>query len=54
MPPFVAHERIKQLYTWRDVARRTEIVYDMVEGQPQKDTTERLRRYLYNIVMCII
>ncbi|KAL5014898.1 hypothetical protein ScPMuIL_009168 [Solemya velum] len=45
MPPFETHERIKQLYTWKDVARRTEIVYNTVQKVGSRDLPYRLRRY---------
>ncbi|KAK3104858.1 hypothetical protein FSP39_011824 [Pinctada imbricata] len=45
VPPFEAHERIKKLYTWRDVARRTEIVYNREGKSPNKALTQRLERY---------
>merc|ERR1712168_1449558 len=28
LPPETCHEMIKEMYTWQDIARRTEIVYD--------------------------
>ena len=28
LPPETCHEMIKKMYTWQDIARRTEIVYD--------------------------
>ena len=29
--PIVMHEKIKTMYNWRDVARRTEIVYNRIK-----------------------
>ncbi|XP_045162408.2 phosphatidylinositol N-acetylglucosaminyltransferase subunit A-like [Mercenaria mercenaria] len=43
--PQEAHERIKNMYTWPNVARRTEIVYDMVHKLPERDLGTRVRRY---------
>ncbi|XP_063410123.1 phosphatidylinositol N-acetylglucosaminyltransferase subunit A-like isoform X2 [Mytilus trossulus] len=45
VPPFVAHNRIKLLYTWRDVAHRTERVYKRVADLVERETKERLSRY---------
>lgn len=46
VPPFEAHERIKKIYTWRDVAKRTEIVYNSVMNKVPNDSGERLARFL--------
>ncbi|VDH90319.1 phosphatidylinositol glycan, class A [Mytilus galloprovincialis] len=45
VPPFMAHNRIKLLYTWRDVAHRTERVYKRVADLVERETKERLSRY---------
>ena len=45
VPPFEAHERIKKIYTWRNVAKRTEIVYNMVMNDVPKDSGDRLSRF---------
>ncbi|KAL3861913.1 hypothetical protein ACJMK2_007925 [Sinanodonta woodiana] len=45
MPPFQIHERVKKLYTWPDVACRTETVYDRVHQLECRDLAARLRRY---------
>ncbi|KAJ7353784.1 hypothetical protein OS493_032369 [Desmophyllum pertusum] len=42
--PHVAHERIRTMYTWKNVARRTERVYDLVSTVPHVSFDERLRR----------
>ena len=42
--PYEAHERIKNMYTWPNVARRTEIVYDMVHELPDRDMSTRIKR----------
>uniref|UniRef100_A0A0E0LJ70 phosphatidylinositol N-acetylglucosaminyltransferase n=1 Tax=Oryza punctata TaxID=4537 RepID=A0A0E0LJ70_ORYPU len=44
--PHVMHLRMKKLYSWDDVAKRTEIVYDRAMQSPQTDLLERLPRYL--------
>ncbi|XP_060603415.1 phosphatidylinositol N-acetylglucosaminyltransferase subunit A-like [Ruditapes philippinarum] len=43
--PYEAHERIKNMYTWPNVARRTDVVYDMVHKLPDPDMSTRIRRY---------
>nr|XP_022342602.1 phosphatidylinositol N-acetylglucosaminyltransferase subunit A-like isoform X1 [Crassostrea virginica] len=45
VPPFEAHERIKKIYTWRNVAKRTEIVYNMVMNDVPKDSGDRLSSF---------
>ncbi|KAL9958833.1 hypothetical protein ACROYT_G035901 [Oculina patagonica] len=44
VPPDVAHERIRTMYTWENVARRAEKVYDLVRTVPHVSFDERLRR----------
>jgi len=44
VPPDEAHERIRTMYTWENVARRTESVYDVVSIVPHVSFDERLRR----------
>ncbi|KAL4221229.1 hypothetical protein ACF0H5_019493 [Mactra antiquata] len=43
--PLEAHERIKTMYTWPNVATRTEVVYDMVQTLPHRDKRTRINRY---------
>ncbi|XP_067658944.1 phosphatidylinositol N-acetylglucosaminyltransferase subunit A-like isoform X1 [Haliotis asinina] len=43
--PYEAHKRIKDLYTWRNVAKRTEVVYNAVSQKPTRDLPDRLLRY---------
>ena len=33
------HEKIKSWYSWRDVAKRTEIVYNLVSEKRLKENT---------------
>ncbi|XP_052198882.1 phosphatidylinositol N-acetylglucosaminyltransferase subunit A-like isoform X2 [Diospyros lotus] len=40
------HLRMKKLYSWHDVAKRTEIVYDRALRCPNHNLLERLSRYL--------
>lgn len=42
--PIQAHERVKDMYAWSDVAERTERVYDRAMITPEKDLGERLAR----------
>ena len=42
--PVKAHERVKGMYAWSDVADRTEMVYTNALASPRKDTYERLSR----------
>jgi phosphatidylinositol glycan class A protein len=53
------HERLKGMYSWGDVAARTEVVYGRAMGTPHKDVFERLERLLalgpvYGVVLCCI
>ncbi|XP_008809559.1 phosphatidylinositol N-acetylglucosaminyltransferase subunit A [Phoenix dactylifera] len=44
--PHVMHLRMKSLYSWHDVAKRTEIVYDRALQSSEKNLLQRLPRYL--------
>ncbi|CAH9103314.1 unnamed protein product [Cuscuta epithymum] len=44
--PLVMHNRIKKLYSWHDVAKRTEIVYGRALKHSNPPLLERLSRYL--------
>lgn len=46
--PHTAHERVKDMYAWSDVARRTEVVYERAMAAERKDTYERLTRYVFS------
>lgn len=39
--PATTHTRVKEMYTWQDVARRTEIIYRNALLAPQADVIER-------------
>lgn len=39
------HEQVKQMYSWTDVAARTERVYDNITRQRRLSLLERLKRY---------
>ena len=43
---FDVHNCIASLYTWQDVARRTELVYDTVQQEEQLDLVVRWKKYL--------
>ena len=45
VPPAEVHERVKKLYTWQNVARRTEAVYDTIAHEPYIDLSDRLQRW---------
>lgn len=32
------HEEIKKMYNWRDVAKRTQTVYDLISKKPNEDS----------------
>lgn len=42
--PMEAHQRVKNIYNWADVAERTEVVYDAVVKSEQKDLWTRMQR----------
>lgn len=44
--PIKAHERVKGMYAWSDIAQRTEVVYQRAMESDRKDTFERLTRYV--------
>lgn len=43
--PWAAHESVKTMYSWFDVAQRTEIVYDRLLREEKVPLIERLRRF---------
>ncbi|XP_050898294.1 phosphatidylinositol N-acetylglucosaminyltransferase subunit A isoform X2 [Lathyrus oleraceus] len=44
--PQVMHNRMRELYSWHDVSKRTEIVYDRALKCSDQNLLERLSRYL--------
>ncbi|CAM6104774.1 unnamed protein product [Calypogeia fissa] len=42
---FDMHRRVRNLYSWTDVAQRTETVYDHAINSPDQDLLQRLSRY---------
>ncbi|KAJ1973829.1 Phosphatidylinositol N-acetylglucosaminyltransferase GPI3 subunit [Dimargaris xerosporica] len=45
LSPFALHNTVKQMYSWMDVAARTEQVYYSIMALPSPPLIERLRRY---------
>ncbi|ELT88658.1 hypothetical protein CAPTEDRAFT_189519 [Capitella teleta] len=43
--PLVAHQRVAKLYTWQNVAMRTEKVYNAMAEEPEIELRDRLLRY---------
>ncbi|KAI5062246.1 hypothetical protein GOP47_0022785 [Adiantum capillus-veneris] len=43
--PFSMHDRMRTLYSWTDVAKRTEVVYDHAMNARDEDLLQRLSRY---------
>jgi len=39
------HDRIKDMYSWRDVSARTEKVYNKIVKSPKLSVLERIKRY---------
>ncbi|WWC95939.1 hypothetical protein V866_002806 [Kwoniella sp. B9012] len=57
--PIKAHQRVRTMYTWEEVAERTEKVYERAMDSPARTTAERLSRYLalgpiYGPILCCI
>ncbi|XP_035663691.1 N-acetylglucosaminyl-phosphatidylinositol biosynthetic protein-like [Branchiostoma floridae] len=46
--PRERHERISTMYTWQDVARRTETVYDATAELPSSSLADRIYRYSHS------
>lgn len=44
--PHVMHSRMKKLYSWHDVAKRTETVYNCALQSSDENLLQRLPRYL--------
>ncbi|KAK4704327.1 hypothetical protein P7C70_g1881, partial [Phenoliferia sp. Uapishka_3] len=57
--PIKAHEKLKEIYSWSDVAERTEKVYYSAVEVPEVPVIERLRRYygtglVFGKMLCLI
>src|SRR5437660_12021495 len=48
------HEQIKNMYSWNDIAARTEKVYDNISSLEMPTLIERLRRYHCQLVSLVI
>ncbi|VVC26005.1 Glycosyl transferase, family 1,PIGA, GPI anchor biosynthesis [Cinara cedri] len=46
VPPIECHQKVQSLYNWMNIARRTEIVYNMVSLEPPKSLGKQLRSYI--------
>lgn len=44
--PIKAHKRIASFYNWFDVTKRTEVVYNLVEKEKQKNLGKQLASYI--------
>ena len=44
VPPMEAHRRVRNLYTWQNVAKRTHLVYDRIAQEEEVELADRLRR----------
>ncbi|XP_025417405.1 phosphatidylinositol N-acetylglucosaminyltransferase subunit A isoform X2 [Sipha flava] len=45
VPPIECHQKVQSLYNWMNIAKRTEIVYNMVSLEPPKSLGKQLRSY---------
>ncbi|GAA5999057.1 phosphatidylinositol N-acetylglucosaminyltransferase subunit A/GPI3 [Rhodotorula paludigena] len=57
--PLEAHAQLREMYSWSDVAERTERVYYAAMDVPRVPVVERLRRYygtglVFGKIMCVI
>jgi len=53
--PLEQHQRVRQMYSWLTVARRTQKVYDRIIANPNVPLWERFNRYvLYFIYLFIV
>lgn len=48
VPPIECHQKVQSLYNWMNIAKRTEIVYNMVSLEPPKSLGNQLRRLNYS------
>ncbi|XP_008185695.1 N-acetylglucosaminyl-phosphatidylinositol biosynthetic protein isoform X1 [Acyrthosiphon pisum] len=46
VPPIECHQKVQSLYNWMNIAKRTEIVYNMVSLEPPKSLGKQLRSYI--------
>lgn len=46
VPPIECHQKVQSLYNWMNIAKRTEIVYNMVSLESPKSLGKQLRSYI--------
>ncbi|EDV26940.1 uncharacterized protein TRIADDRAFT_23147 [Trichoplax adhaerens] len=46
LSPHECHDRVKNMYNWRNIAKRTERVYKLAFDMPHSDIYQRMERYL--------
>ncbi|ESO10840.1 hypothetical protein HELRODRAFT_72682 [Helobdella robusta] len=46
------HKEVASLYTWQNVAKRTQAVYDVISGEEPKKLIDKLKRW--NYVVCVL
>jgi phosphatidylinositol glycan class A protein len=44
--PWAAHNQVKNMYSWHDVAERTEVVYDRLMKEEHPRFIDRFRRFV--------
>lgn len=44
IPPEIVHQRVRDIYTWSEIAERTEKVYNAIVQKPILSTSERLEK----------
>ena len=54
LSPQSAHARVKKLYTWQNVARRTEIVYDGIQKDEEIFLTGRIERSALSYIVPVL
>lgn len=57
--PLAVHQQVRQMYSWTDVAERTEHVYEEVLSEEPPTTFERLQKYYscgiyFGKILCIV
>ncbi len=56
--PIEMHDKIKNMYNWRDVAKRTELVYNRISsGSSKREKTgtgliDKIHKYNFNLLNC--
>lgn len=54
--PIEMHDKIKSMYNWRDVAKRTEIVYNRIQSNKNVDTSliSKIHKYKYFVLLIFL